>query len=48
LFVCIVLDDRRENPIGKDDLLSKMMFGKDPKSGEGLSDDSIIRNAGYS
>ena len=35
---------RRANPSDKKDLLSAMLFGKDPKTGERLSDDSITNN----
>ena len=35
---------RRANPTDKKDLLNAMLFGKDPKSGEKMSDESIINN----
>lgn len=39
-----VLNERRENPIGKKDLLDTMLYSKDPKTGQGLSDDAIVKN----
>ncbi|KAL0564092.1 hypothetical protein V5O48_017963 [Marasmius crinis-equi] len=39
-----ILKHRQENPVEKKDLLNSMLFGKDPKTGEGLSDDSIANN----
>jgi cytochrome P450/NADPH-cytochrome P450 reductase len=35
---------RRANPIDKKDLLNAMLFGKDPKTGEKMTDISIIDN----
>ena len=35
---------RRKNPSDKKDLLNAMLKGKDPKTGEGLNDDVIIKN----
>ena len=32
------------NPTDKKDLLNSMLFGKDPVTGEGLSDDNIRNN----
>jgi len=40
----VVLEDRKANPIEKKDLLNVMLYGKDPKTGQGLSDDAIMRN----
>jgi cytochrome P450 / NADPH-cytochrome P450 reductase len=37
-------DERRANPDDKKDLLNTMLNGKDPKTGEGLTDESIINN----
>ncbi|KAF8829479.1 hypothetical protein HHX47_DHR3000960 [Lentinula edodes] len=39
-----ILNDRRENPIEKKDLLDTMLYSKDPKTGQGLSDDAIVKN----
>lgn len=39
-----LLDDRRANPTDKKDLLNAMILNRDPKTGEALSDDTIIRN----
>lgn len=39
-----VIKARREKPSDKKDLLNAMINGRDPKTGEGLSDDLIIAN----
>lgn len=39
-----VVTDRRANPVDKKDLLNAMLFGKDLKTGQGLTDDSIMNN----
>ncbi|ESK91468.1 cytochrome p450 [Moniliophthora roreri MCA 2997] len=39
-----IVNQRKENPIEKKDLLNIMLNGKDPKTGEGLSDDVIVKN----
>ncbi|KAK5948171.1 hypothetical protein OHC33_010824 [Knufia fluminis] len=39
-----VVDRRRRIPSEKKDLLNAMLFGKDPKTGERLSDDTIMNN----
>lgn len=39
-----MVNHRRANPIDKKDLLNAMLFGKDPKTGERMSDESIINN----
>lgn len=39
-----VLDRRRRNPSDKKDLLNAMLLGKDPKTGERLTDESIMDN----
>ncbi|KAL9479479.1 hypothetical protein ACSS6W_004265 [Trichoderma asperelloides] len=39
-----LLNDRRTNPTSKKDLLNAMILNKDPKTGESLDDDTIIRN----
>ena len=39
-----VVAHRRANPSDKKDLLNAMLFGKDPKTGERLSDDNIMNN----
>lgn len=40
----LVLQNRRKHPIDKDDLLNAMLLQKDPKTGEGLPDDAIVKN----
>jgi cytochrome P450 / NADPH-cytochrome P450 reductase len=35
---------RRANPTDKKDLLNAMLFGKDPKTGEKMTDESVINN----
>jgi cytochrome P450 len=42
--ICVVVDDRRAHPADTKDLLNIMLHGKDPKTGQGLSNDNIIRN----
>ncbi|KAM0504724.1 hypothetical protein ACHAP8_002110 [Fusarium lateritium] len=39
-----LIQARRRNPVQGTDLLTAMMEGKDPKTGEGMSDDLIIQN----
>lgn len=39
-----VIDRRRRTPSDKKDLLNAMLLGKDPKTGERLSDESIMDN----
>ena len=39
-----VIEARRKHPNDHKDLLNAMLNGKDPKTGEGMSDDSIIDN----
>lgn len=39
-----VVDYRRANPVDKKDLLNAMLFGKDPKTGEKMTDESIMNN----
>ncbi|KAI1625611.1 cytochrome P450 [Exophiala viscosa] len=39
-----VIAHRRANPVDKKDLLNAMLFGKDPKTGERLSDENIMNN----
>lgn len=39
-----VVDRRRKNPTDKKDLLNAMLLGKDPKTGERLTDESIMDN----
>ena len=39
-----VVAHRRANPVDKKDLLNAMLFGKDPKTGQRLADDSIMNN----
>ena len=40
-----VVADRKAHPTDKNDLLNKMLNGRDPKTGQGLSDDNITKNA---
>lgn len=39
------VNERREHPIDKPDLLNAMLHGKDPKTGQSMSEQSIINNA---
>lgn len=39
-----LVKQRRENPTDKKDLLNAMLHNKDPKTGEHLSDESIVNN----
>lgn len=39
-----VVDKRRANPSAKKDLLNAMLIGKDPKTGEHLTDESVMNN----
>ncbi|KIX94974.1 uncharacterized protein Z520_09284 [Fonsecaea multimorphosa CBS 102226] len=39
-----MVEYRRANPVDKKDLLNAMLFGKDPKTGEKMTEDSIINN----
>ena len=39
-----VIAHRRANPSDKKDLLNVLLFGKDPQTGERLTDDSIMNN----
>lgn len=39
-----VVNERRTHPSDKKDLLNAMITGRDPKTGEGLTDASIINN----
>jgi cytochrome P450 / NADPH-cytochrome P450 reductase len=39
-----VIAHRRANPADKKDLLNAMLFGKDPKTGQRLTDDNIMNN----
>jgi cytochrome P450/NADPH-cytochrome P450 reductase len=39
-----LLESRRRNPTDKKDLLNSMVLSRDPKTGERLDDDAIIRN----
>ncbi len=39
-----VLQSRKDNPNDRKDLLNAMLNGRDPKTGQGLSDDSIVNN----
>lgn len=44
LFYPAVIAERRDNPIDKNDLLNKMLLGKDQKTGKGLSEENIRNN----
>lgn len=44
MFPTLVLEERKHNPIEKKDLLNIMLYSKDPKTGEGLPDDAIMKN----
>ena len=37
--------ERRNHPLEKPDLLNAMLLGKDPKTGRGMTEDSIMKNA---
>ncbi|KAB8237869.1 cytochrome P450 [Aspergillus alliaceus] len=39
-----LVDSRKENPVEKKDLLNALINGRDPKTGKGMSFDSIIDN----
>ncbi|THU85308.1 fatty acid hydroxylase [Dendrothele bispora CBS 962.96] len=39
-----IIEERKANPIEKKDLLNIMLFGVDPKTGQRLSEDTIMRN----
>ncbi|KAF9812238.1 hypothetical protein IEO21_06278 [Rhodonia placenta] len=39
-----IIAERRDNPIDKNDLLNKMLLGKDQKTGKGLSEENIRNN----
>jgi cytochrome P450/NADPH-cytochrome P450 reductase len=39
-----VIKTRRENPTDKKDLLNGMLYGVDPKTGETMTDESIVNN----
>lgn len=39
-----LVDERRNNPEDKKDLLNAMILGRDPQTGRGLTDESIIDN----
>ncbi|KAJ3487812.1 hypothetical protein NLI96_g3280 [Meripilus lineatus] len=39
-----IIADRKQNPIEKKDLLNTMLYSKDPKTGESLSDENIRNN----
>ncbi|CEL60421.1 NADPH-ferrihemoprotein reductase [Rhizoctonia solani AG-1 IB] len=36
-----IIEDRKRNPIEKKDLLNAMLLGRDPQTGQGLSDENI-------
>ena len=40
----LVIADRKANPTEKNDLLNRMLNGKDPKTGKTLSDENIKNN----
>ncbi|KLO19588.1 cytochrome P450 oxidoreductase OrdA-like protein [Schizopora paradoxa] len=39
-----IIRKRKEHPVEKNDLLNLMLSGKDPKTGQGLSDENIMNN----
>ncbi|KAH9836403.1 cytochrome P450 [Rhodofomes roseus] len=39
-----IIADRKANPTDKNDLLNRMLLGKDPKTGKSLSDENIKNN----
>ncbi|KZT04430.1 cytochrome P450 [Laetiporus sulphureus 93-53] len=39
-----IIADRKANPVDRNDLLNKMLLGKDPKTGKGLSDEAVRYN----
>jgi cytochrome P450/NADPH-cytochrome P450 reductase len=39
-----LVDNRRKEPEDKKDLLNAMIVGRDPKTGQGLTDESIMNN----
>lgn len=41
---CSVIDRRKANPVDKKDLLSLMLEGKDPKTGESLPEKNVMHN----
>jgi cytochrome P450 / NADPH-cytochrome P450 reductase len=44
LFGYTVINERRANPIDKKDVLNTMLYSQDPKTGQRMSDDSIVQN----
>lgn len=47
MLLAVVLEKRRSHPVDKNDLLNVMILQKDPKTGESLSDDAIVKNVRY-
>lgn len=39
-----LVDSRKENPVEKKDLLNALILGRDPQTGRGMTDDSIVDN----
>lgn len=39
-----MVDERRNHPVDKSDLLNGLILGRDPQTGQGLSDESIVDN----
>jgi hypothetical protein len=39
-----LVDSRKNNPEDKKDLLNSLVLGRDPQTGQGLTDDSIVDN----
>jgi cytochrome P450 / NADPH-cytochrome P450 reductase len=39
-----IIDDRRANPVEKDDFLNALLYNKDPRTGKSMRDDLIISN----
>ena len=44
IVLFVVVKKRRANPQANRDVLTMMLEGRDPQSGEGLSDDTIVYN----
>ncbi|CAG7932978.1 unnamed protein product [Penicillium olsonii] len=39
-----LVDSRKENPVEKKDLLNALILGRDPQTGQGMTDESIVDN----
>lgn len=47
LTCMLVVAERKAHPVEKKDLLNLMLEGKDPKTGQQLSDKAISNNASF-